>query len=219
LIVNPPSAGTFCVPTFNFAFARGEPYDPGATPSQGMGVFSEYVRQRPEARRTSHPMQSLAVVGYYADDLAGRDTPSAFDPGSAFDRMLELDFKLLLMGAEIRSVSILHYSEQRANVPYRYWKDFRGQVLTSQGWQERTYRMFVRDLEMDPRLTLDPVQTVLEERKQWVSHPLNYGNISVCRLVDLVVATDEFLSADPWSLMLNREEGERIYRERKVRIE
>ncbi len=149
--------GTLIVPTFNFGFARGESFDPLSTPSQGMGAFSELVRQLPEAQRTTHPLQSIAVVGRYAYDLASRDTASAFDPGSAFERMLELDFKLLLLGADSRAVSMFHYCEQRANVPYRYWKDFTGPVRTPSGWQTRTYRMFVRDLELNPQLTLDPV--------------------------------------------------------------
>ncbi len=149
--------GTLVVPTFNFGFARGESFDPQSTPSQGMGAFSEFVRQLPEARRTTHPLQSIAVVGRYMDDLASRDTASAFDAGSAFERMLELDFKLLLLGADSRAVSMFHYCERRANVPYRYWKDFTGPVRTPSGWQTLTYRMFVRDLELNPQLTLDPV--------------------------------------------------------------
>jgi len=199
--------GTLVVPTFNFAFARGEPYDPMTTPSAGMGAFSEYVRQLPEARRTPHPMQSLAVIGRHTDDLASRDTPSAFDPGSAFERLLQLDFKLLLLGADIQAVSMLHYSEQRARVPYRYWKDFSGQVKTAQGWQELSYRMFVRDLEIDAHIQLYPVQARLEQRDLWHSVPLNYGQVAACRLVDFVAAVDEFLARDPWSLVVNRPES------------
>ena len=198
------SQGTLAVPAFNFSFARGEPYDPQRTPAEGMGAFSEYIRQRPEARRTSHPMQSLAVIGRHADDLAGRDTPSAFDPGSAFERMLELDFKLLLLGADIQAVSMLHYSEQRAEVPYRYWKDFSGEVRLPSGWQRRTYRMYVRDMELDPRLELYPVQEALERRRQWSARALNYGLISACHLVDFVAALDELLREDPWRLVVNR---------------
>lgn len=226
--------GTLAVPTFNFAFARGEPFDPLNTPAEGMGVFSEYVRQQPGARRTRHPMQSLAVVGRYAEDLAQRDTPSAFDPGSAFDRMLELDFKLLLLGADIQAVSLLHYNEQHLPVPYRYWKDFQGRVriyppspLSLEGrgargegdtaaiWEERTYRMFVRDMEMDAHLTLHPVQPVLEARGQWRSASLNYGKISIFRMRDLVLAVDEFLKADPWSLVINREHVLAVYQARQ----
>jgi len=196
--------GTLAAPTFNFAFARGEPYDPQETPSQGMGAFSEYVRQHPDARRTLHPMQSLAVIGRYADDLASRDTLSAFDPGSAFERMLELDFKLLLLGADVSATSIYHVSEQRNQVPYRYWKDFSGLVRSNDGWHERTYRMYARDLDLDPETTAAPVQRLLEARGQWRSVALNYGEIASCRLLDFVAAVDHFLMADPWSLVLNR---------------
>jgi aminoglycoside 3-N-acetyltransferase len=196
--------GTLAVPAFNFAFARGEPYDPQNTPSAGMGVFSEYVRRQPEARRTPHPMQSVAVIGRRAADLAGRDTADAFDPGSAFERMLELGFKLLLLGADIQAVSMLHYSEQRRNVPYRYWKDFTSLYLADGVWEQRTYRRFVRDLEIDARISLHPVQARLEQRGQWRSLPLNYGNIAVCLLTDFTAAVDELLAADPWSLVTNR---------------
>lgn len=199
-----PLLGTVAVPTFNFAFARGERYDPANTPSEGMGSFSEFVRTLPGALRTSHPMQSLAVVGHYAAELSGLDTPSAFDPGSVFERMLELDFKLLLLGADVQAVSMLHYSEQRAKVPYRFWKDFKGEIRTSSGWSSRTYRMYVRELELDPQLQLYPIQEMLMKRGQWSSLPINYGNISSCRLVDFVAATDKLLASDPWSLVANR---------------
>jgi aminoglycoside 3-N-acetyltransferase len=201
------SSGTIAVPTFTFAFAHGEPYDPHNTPSQGMGTFSEYVRQQPGARRTPHPMQSLAILGRHAGDLASRDTPSAFDPGSAFERLLELDFKLLLLGADVQAVSMVHYSEQRASVSYRYWKEFTGQVMTPSGWQTRTYKMFVRDLQIDPQLNLYPIQEWLEQHGLWHSLPLNYGQIASCRLSDFVRAADEILARDPWGLVRLRVEG------------
>jgi aminoglycoside 3-N-acetyltransferase len=195
--------GTVCVPTFNFDFAQGAPYDPENTPSKGMGAFSEYVRQQPGARRTSHPMQSFSVLGHWAEDLASRDTPSAFDPGSASERMLDLNFKLLLLGADISASSIYHISEQRNQVPYRYWKDFFGQVHTPFGWEQRTYRMYARDLVLDPHTTAIPVQRLLEARGQWRTTPLNLGWVAACRLVDFVAAVDHFLQADPWSLVTN----------------
>ncbi len=195
--------GTLIVPTFNFGFAKGEPYDPLTTPSVGMGAFSDFVRRLPGAFRTRHPMQSIAVLGRWATDLAARDTLSAFDPGSAFERMLELDFKLLLLGADSRAVSMFHYCEQRAGVPYRYWKEFSGPVRTPDGWQNRTYKMFVRDLDLDPQLTLDPVVERLISQGKWLSQTLNYGLITVCQLRDFVLAADEFLAADPWSLVVS----------------
>jgi len=198
--------GSLAVPTFNFDFTQGQPYDPENTPSKGMGVFSEYVRKLPQSRRTSHPMQSLAVLGRYDQDLADRDTPSAFDPGSAFERMLELDFKLLLLGADVQAVSLLHYSEQRAGVPYRYWKEFTGQVRTSSGWEQRSYHMFVRDMSIDPHIELYPVEETLKARGQWSQVEVNYGRVSSCRLADFVHAVDQYLARDPWALVVNKPE-------------
>src|SRR3990172_5973357 len=179
--------GTLAVPTFPFTFNRGIDFDPLTTPSKGMGAFSEFVRQQPNALRTTHPMQCLAVVGKHAADLVQSDTLSAYDDGSAFDRMVSLGFKLLLLGADIQAASIVHYSEQRAKVPYRYWKDFSGRVKVGETWHPRTYRMFVRDLDLDPKLKLDPIQRALELKDQWHSSPLNFGEVACCRLTDFVL--------------------------------
>jgi len=199
--------GTLAVPTFPFSFNRGIDFDPLTTPSMGMGAFSEFVRQQPNALRTTHPMQCIALIGKHAADLVQSDTLSAFDEGSAFDRMVKLGFKLLLLGADIQAASIVHYSEQSANVPYRYWKDFSGQVKIGDAWQPRTYKMFVRDLDLDPQLKLDPIQRDLESKDQWHTYPLNFGEVASCRLTDFVLAADSLLAADPWVLVSNKPEN------------
>lgn len=189
------AAGTIVVPTFSFT-VDGH-FDPATTPSKGMGVFSEYVRMNKNAIRTHHPMQSVAAIGAAAADIAGRDTLSPFDAGSAFARMLELDFKLLLLGADVQAASIVHYSEQRANVPYRYWKQF------------GAHKMFVRDMNLDPQLKLAPVQAALENSGLWRSVELNYGRIACCKLADFVSAADALLGADAWALVPNKPESVR----------
>jgi aminoglycoside 3-N-acetyltransferase len=198
------SDGTIAVPTFTFTFHKGEDYDPDTTPSKGMGSFSEFVRAHPQSKRTSHPMQPLSILGFHANELVRRDTLSAFDDGSAFDRMLQLEFKLLLLGADIQAASIVHYSEQRADVPYRYWKEFTGRVKQDGDWHQRTYRMYVRDLQIDAELRLLPIQKVLETRKQWRSCPLNYGAIACCKMRDFVSSTNSLLSRDPWALVASK---------------
>lgn len=196
--------GTLAVPAFNFGFARGEAFDPINTPAVGMGVLSETVRQLPEARRTLHPLQSMAVVGAHADALAALDTPGAFDPGSAFERLLELDYSILLLGADIQSVSLLHYSEQRARVPYRYWKEFSGVVHQGERSVNRTYRMYVRNLELDPHLEIYAIQRLLAGRGLWQQVPLNYGALACFKARDFTAAADELLAADPWQFVTNR---------------
>jgi len=150
-------------------------------------------------------MQSIAAIGCYAEDLCSRDTSSAFDPGSAFERMVELDFKLLLLGADVRFTSLVHYPEQRMKVPYRYWKEFTGEVrLIGKPPEVRAYRMFARDLTINPDVNCAPVRKLLLERGLWSSVSLNYGKVEACRFRDFVAAEEELLAKDPWVLVTNR---------------
>jgi hypothetical protein len=90
-------------------------------------------------------------------------------------------------------------------VPYRYWKEFTGEVrLAGKPAEVRTYRMFARDLQLDPEVASAPVQKVLEARGQWSSVSLNYGKVSLCRFQDFVSAAEELLAKDPWALVQNR---------------
>jgi hypothetical protein len=63
--------------------------------------------------------------------------------------------------------------------------------------------MFVRDLGLNPQLTLDPVMELMQKRSDWRSIPLNYGQIRACRLRDFVAAADQVLANDPWSVVTN----------------
>lgn len=193
--------GTLAVPTFNFGFARGQVFDRANTPSDQMGVFAEHIRSLPQALRSPHPLQSVAVIGRHAQDIAERDTPSAFDAGSAFERMLDLDFEMVLLGASIQVASIVHYSEQKARVPYRYWKTFEGTVFRSGEPRTATCRMFARDLALDPRRDFGSVQRLLEARGLWRQVKLNYGTVAACRLREVVAAADSLLADNPWALV------------------
>ncbi len=195
--------GTVVVPTFNFGFARGIPFDRLNTPSEKMGVFAEHIRRLPEAVRSPHPMQSVAAVGRHAADLAGRDTPSAFDPKSAFERMLDLGFKMVLLGADIQVASIVHYTEQKHQVPYRCWKDFSGTVIEDGTERPAVCRMYARYLELDPRTDFEPLQRRLEAEGRWRQTKLNYGVVAACSLRDVVDAAEALLAEDPWALLGN----------------
>lgn len=195
--------GTLAVPTFNFDFARGQAFNRQYTPAEGMGVFSEYLRQLPEARRTAHPLQSLAAIGRQAEELARLDTPGAFDPGSAFERLLEDDYTILLLGVDIQAVSLLHYSEQRARVPYRYWKEFTGPLFDEGAASQAAYRMYVRNMDLDPRLEIYAIQELLQQRGRWQAAALNYGQVAAFQARDFVQAADELLAKDPWCFVTN----------------
>lgn len=54
--------GTLIMPTFNFNFNKGEPWDVNNTPSH-MGVLTEIARINPQARRVFSPILFLCHSG------------------------------------------------------------------------------------------------------------------------------------------------------------
>lgn len=197
--------GTLVVPTFTLGFAHGQVFNQNETPSENMGTLSEYVRLLPVAHRSPHPLHSVAVVGRFANELASIDTSGAFDVGSIFERMVALDFKLLLLGADVYYATMIHYCERKMGVPYRYWKDFTGEVqLSGKSPKIKTYRMFARDLNLDPHVDATPVRLELERRGLWASVDLNYGKVASCRFYDFVSVAENLLQTNPWALVTNR---------------
>jgi len=76
--------GTLIMPTFNFDFCKGEPWDVRNTPSH-MGAMTNMVRQHPAAKRVFHPIYSFAILGKtrvfsgnFRDSISGAAAPPAF---------------------------------------------------------------------------------------------------------------------------------------------
>ena len=193
--------GTLVAPAFNFGFCRGEPFDRQNTPSDKMGLLSEHIRRLPGARRSTHPMQSVAAMGPLAEDICGSDTPSAFDRGGAFDRLIELDCRLLLLGASLQAASVIHHAEQHVGVPYRYWKDFTGEFIDGGRRETRTYRMYVRDLDLDPKLVMTAIEEELNAMGRLRRISLGSGRVRSCTFRDLLAAACECLRRDPTCLV------------------
>ena len=84
--------------------------------------------------------------------------------------------------------------------------DFHGDLYTADSREKRTFRVYVRDMKINAKLNMKPVEKLLTERGQWSSEEVNYGVVSVCRFRDFVDAADELLAQDPLVLVENRPE-------------
>lgn len=190
--------GTIVVPTFTFAFCNGQPYDPAVTPSAAMGVFSEYVRERPDSVRSAHPMQSIAASGKLATWLCENDTESSYSTGGPFERMLISGAKVVLLGATIQSVSMVHYVEEQVGVPYRYWKAFTAPYKQSDGTVEpKTYKMYVRDLQQDCKLKLNRIGVLLNDLGAITRTKLGMGKLQIFEANTFVDVTTSQLKKNP----------------------
>ncbi len=197
-------SGTIAVPAFNFDFCKGVRFVRESSPTLKMGPLSEYVRNLPHARRSPHPMQSIAAVGNKAPEICANDTSSAFAPEGAFGTMLELDAKIVLVGATSQAIAAVHVAEEMVGVPYRYWKSFTGEYQQAEQLSIRTYTMYVRDLEVNADIDCTVVEQELRRRNLYHQVPVGAGAISLTKMRDFVQAATDLLHQDPWALVKNR---------------
>lgn len=107
------------------------PYDPARSRAdrRNMGILAEYLRTSPGARRSSHPFSYVAVgakAGYLTEkhDLCYRDGAN-----SPLARLCQADGRVLLLGAPLSSVTLLHHAEFLADVPNKRVARYRLPVL------------------------------------------------------------------------------------------
>lgn len=114
--------------------ADAEPFDAATAPAESdLGVLAEVFRQHPGTQVSDHPEGRFAARGRHAAALVA-DPPwhDYYGPGSALERLVSARGKVLRLGADIDTVTLIHYAEFLAQVPdkrrvVRYRKVRRGE--------------------------------------------------------------------------------------------
>jgi aminopeptidase-like protein/aminoglycoside N3'-acetyltransferase len=189
--------GTLILPTFNYDFLKGTPWDMRTTPSQ-MGVLTEIVRKDPRAKRMFHPIYSMAAIGRHADELAAHQSNDCFGETTIFTKFREWDAKILIIGlAYSKSITFLHHCEQLAGVDYRFLKEFRGAAIDQQGKpHEVGYTMFVRDVERGVVLDFEPIGALLDSQVVKIRH-IGLGETRLMKCNDVFRVAVEAMQAHP----------------------
>lgn len=97
-------------------FPAFDPKQSEAAPE--VGRIPERIRSWPGAVRSDHPESSLVAVGAKAAwlmDPHPLDFPSGL--GSPLERLVEADGKVLMLGAPLETLTLLHHAETMATAP------------------------------------------------------------------------------------------------------
>jgi len=96
-----------------------EPFDALATPADpDVGVLAEVFRTRPRTMVSDHPDGRFGASGPLAADLL-RNVPwdDYYGAGSPLHRLLEGGGRVLRLGADLDTLTLLHYAEYLAPIP------------------------------------------------------------------------------------------------------
>jgi len=95
------------------------PFDPARSRAyRKWSILTEYLRTWPGAYRSNHPEASVAAVGAKARWLT-EDHPLqyGYGPGSPLAKLCQAQGQVLLLGAPLDTITLLHYAEHLARVP------------------------------------------------------------------------------------------------------
>jgi len=99
--------------------ADAEPFDAQTTPAQeDVGVLAEVFRKTPGTLVSNHPEGRFGARGRLAASLV-TNVPwdDYFGPGSPLDRFTAAQGRVLRLGADLDTVTLLHFAEYLAEVP------------------------------------------------------------------------------------------------------
>ncbi len=204
--------GTLLFPTFNWDFCKGVGFDSHSTPVR-TGALSKTALARKDFDRTAHPLYSFAVWGMHREELLANTSVDSFGPGTIFESLYKWKGKILSIGLPaLQGASYIHHVEQMVGVPYRYQKEFTADYMNEAGvYERRTYRMYVRDLAMDPR-HIDGFRPLEEQmRNQGKLRTEFYRNTVPCHVMQ-IMDLDEAVRKD---ILENDSRNMYVYRHTK----
>ncbi|MGW1812721.1 aminoglycoside 3-N-acetyltransferase [Streptomyces sp. NPDC002125] len=125
--------------------AEHPPYDPESSEADhDNGRLPEALRRWPGAVRSRHPDVSLAALGPAATALtADHPWDDPHGPGSPLARLVELGGRVLMLGAPLETLTLLHHAEALADAPGKRFVEYE-QPLLADG--RRVWRRF-RDID------------------------------------------------------------------------
>ncbi|MBM3727382.1 MAG: aminoglycoside 3-N-acetyltransferase [Acidobacteria bacterium] len=82
------------------------------------GVLHETLLRWPGAVRSDHPDAGVAAIGPQAAWItAGHPFQYGYGEGSPFEKLVRLGVQVLMIGAPLDTITLLHYAEHRARIP------------------------------------------------------------------------------------------------------
>lgn len=111
------------------------PYDPLTSRAvRDNGTLPEFLRTTPGAFRSANPGASVAALGARADWItADHPMDYGYGPGSPFAKLVGAGGKVLMLGAPLDTMTLLHHAEHLAEVPSKRIKRVEVPCLTPSG--------------------------------------------------------------------------------------
>lgn len=203
--------GTLIVPTYTYSFCKNQPFDVKSSPST-TGIFSEYVRTRPNAVRSADPIFSHAGLGPKAAMLLNDVGTTCFGKESVFDRFYNQNGKIVNFG-KFFDITYLHYIEHEyqlrfGKLSYRKNKTFSGTIINSDGISRHSeFTYYVRrlaDEQLDVQYQMPKLAEELRRRSLLGATMLGNNEILCSTARDCLEVGFQMLDQDIYAFLAKK---------------
>ena len=120
------------------------PFDPTVSRAiRDNGVLSEFIRTTPGAKRSGSPGASVAALGARAGWFtADHSIDYGYGENSPLAKLVEAGGKVLMVGAPLDTMTLLHHAEHLARVPGKRVRRYEVPFATSEGARWRMVEEF-----------------------------------------------------------------------------
>ncbi|QOY85519.1 aminoglycoside 3-N-acetyltransferase [Paludibaculum fermentans] len=119
------------------------------------GILHETIRNWPGTLRSDHPDAGVAALGAQAEWItAEHPFQYGYGPGTPLEKVVRAKGRVLMLGAPLDTITLLHYAEHQARLPDKRIRRYRRLMPGAEGPQ------WVEFEEFD---TADPVHDLLPQ--------------------------------------------------------
>jgi len=120
------------------------------------GVLAEFIRTTPGARRSGNPGASVAAIGAQAEWLtAEHPLDYGYGEGSPLAKLVEAGGKVLMVGAPLDTMTLLHHAEHLASIPNKRLRRYEVPLAAPNGLEWRMIEEFDTSIPVVPGLDDD----------------------------------------------------------------
>lgn len=142
--------------------ARMPEFDPlTARAALDHGVLHETMRTWPGAMRSAHPDAGVVAIGERAQwFVEPHPFLYGYGPGTPFERVVQAGAKVLMLGAPLDTITLLHYAEHMATIPDKRVLRYR-RLMPGGKWME--FEEFDTGDPVSEKLPLNCFELIAEE--------------------------------------------------------
>jgi aminoglycoside 3-N-acetyltransferase len=141
------------------------PYDPKSSrANRDNGVLAEFIRTTADAKRSGNPGASVVAIGALAEWITS-DHPLdyGYGEGSPFAKLVAGRGRVLLAGAPLDTMTLLHHSEDRALLPGKRVRRYEVPFSAADGVRWRVTEEFDTSIPVVPGLADDYFATIVDD--------------------------------------------------------